>query len=60
MINQPFSLKIWKQFFYKRNFQQGGIKKYKVPKHTRQEGLEAIIHCNNRFDRAAEKLSWDS
>ena len=22
--------------------------------------MEAIIHCNNRFDRAAEKLFWDS
>ena len=43
-----------------QEFQQGGVKKYKVPKYTGQEGLEAIIHCNNRFDRAAEKLSWDS
>ena len=43
-----------------QEFQQGGAKKYKVPKYSRQEGLEAIIHCNNRFDRAAEKLSWDS
>ena len=44
-----------------QEFQQGGVKKYQVPKYTGQEeGLEAIIHCNNRFDRAAEKLSWDS
>ena len=43
-----------------QEFQQGGVKKYMVQKYTGQEGLEAIIHCNNRFDRAAEKLSWDS
>ena len=44
-----------------QEFQQGGLRKYKVPtKYTGQEGLVAIIHYNNRFDRAAEKLSWDS
>ena len=59
--NSPIKYKsTLETFILQQEFQQCGVKKYKVPKYTRKEGLEAIIHCNNRFDRTAENLSWDS
>ena len=33
--------------------------KYTAHKYTGSEGIEAIIHCNTRFQRAATKLRWN-
>ena len=32
--------------------------KHEVSMYTGREGLEAVVHCNNRFKRVATKLHW--
>ena len=42
-----------------QTFDDNSIQKYMAHKYTGNEGIEAIIHCNTRFQRAASKLMWD-
>ena len=42
-----------------QTFADDTVQKYIAHKYTGSEGIEVIIHCNTRFQRAATKLEWN-